>query len=48
MAMLTLLTAQTARRYHVSEPPRPEPSYRLTTFGGLTPVGLRLRATSRG
>ncbi|MFF2143041.1 cytochrome P450 [Kitasatospora sp. NPDC058190] len=48
MAVLTLLTAQTARRYDVSEPPGPEPSYRLTTFGGLTPVGLRLRATSRG
>ncbi|MEV7235839.1 cytochrome P450 [Streptomyces sp. NPDC051020] len=47
MAMLTLLTAQTARCYHVSEPPGPEPSYQLTTLEGLTPVGLRLRATLR-
>ncbi|MFB7666333.1 cytochrome P450 [Kitasatospora sp. NPDC056138] len=47
MAMLTLLTAQAARRYHVSEPPGPEPSYRLTTLEGLTTVGLRLRATVR-
>ncbi|MEU9762477.1 cytochrome P450 [Streptomyces sp. NPDC047987] len=47
MAMLTLLTAQTARRYHVSEPPGPEPGYQVTTFGGLTTVGLRLRATLR-
>ncbi|MEV6162002.1 cytochrome P450 [Streptomyces sp. NPDC052052] len=47
MAMLTLLTAQTARRHHVSEPPGPEPSYRLTTFGGLATDGLRLRATLR-
>ncbi|MGW1754576.1 cytochrome P450 [Streptomyces mirabilis] len=48
MAMLTLLTAQTARRYHVSEPPGPEPSYQVTTFVGLATVGLRLRATVRG
>ncbi|MFE7526487.1 cytochrome P450 [Kitasatospora sp. NPDC057542] len=48
MAVLTLLTAQTARRYHVSEPPGPEPGYQVTTFGGLAPDGLRLRATSRG
>lgn len=47
MAMLTLLTAQTARRHHVSEPPGPEPSYQVTTFGGLATVGLRLRATLR-
>ncbi|MFB7222630.1 cytochrome P450, partial [Streptomyces sp. NPDC056227] len=47
MAMLTLLTAQTARCYHLSEPPGPEPSYRVTTFEGLTTVGLRLRATLR-
>ncbi|MEU9346849.1 cytochrome P450 [Streptomyces sp. NPDC048278] len=47
MAMLTLLTAQTARRYHLSEPPGPEPGYRVTTLEGLAPVGLRLRATSR-
>ncbi|MFJ8492089.1 cytochrome P450 [Streptomyces sp. NPDC094038] len=48
MAMLTLLTAQTARRYHLSEPTGPEPGYRVTTLEGLAPVGLRLRATSRG
>ncbi|MEV7184569.1 cytochrome P450 [Kitasatospora sp. NPDC093102] len=48
MAVLTLLTAQTARRYHVSEPPGPEPGYHVTTFGGLATEGLRLRATSRG
>ncbi|MFJ9447658.1 cytochrome P450 [Kitasatospora sp. NPDC101235] len=48
MAVLTLLTAQTARRYHVSEPPGPEPGYQVTTFGGLATEGLRLRATSRG
>ncbi|MFJ5675715.1 cytochrome P450 [Streptomyces sp. NPDC093097] len=47
MAVLTLLTAQTARCYHVSEPPGPEPGYRLTTFGGLATDGLRLRATLR-
>ncbi|WP_078844420.1 cytochrome P450 [Streptomyces achromogenes] len=48
MAMLTLLTAQTARCYHLSESLEPEPSYRLTTFGGLATAGLRLRATLRG
>ncbi|MGQ5640606.1 MULTISPECIES: cytochrome P450 [unclassified Streptomyces] len=48
MAMLTLLTAQTARRYHLSEPPGPEPSYQVTTLEGLATVGLRLRATLRG
>ncbi|MFF4396975.1 cytochrome P450 [Streptomyces sp. NPDC001480] len=48
MAMLTLLTAQTARRYHLSEPPGPEPSHQVTTFEGLTTAGLRLRATPRG
>ncbi|WP_432172707.1 cytochrome P450 [Streptomyces sp. Tue6028] len=47
MAMLTLLTAHTARRHHLSEPPGPEPSFQVTTFVGLTPAGLRLRATSR-
>ncbi|MFJ8791578.1 cytochrome P450 [Streptomyces sp. NPDC102462] len=47
MAMLTLLTAQTARCHHLSEPPGPGPSYQLATFGGLTTVGLRLRATLR-
>ncbi|MES4888884.1 cytochrome P450 [Streptomyces sp. NPDC096012] len=47
MAMLTLLTAQTARRHHLSEPPGPEPAFQVTTFEGLTPVGLRLRATLR-
>lgn len=47
MAMLTLLTAQTARRYHLSEPPGPEPSYQVTTLEGLTAVGLHLRATLR-
>ncbi|MFF4148409.1 cytochrome P450 [Streptomyces sp. NPDC001698] len=48
MAMLTLLTAQTARCYHVSEPPGPEPGYQVTTFEGLATAGLRLRATVRG
>ncbi|MFJ6013561.1 cytochrome P450 [Streptomyces sp. NPDC092952] len=48
MAMLTLLTAQTARRYHLSEPPGPEPGYQVTTFEGLATDGLRLRATARG
>ncbi|UXY27551.1 cytochrome P450 [Streptomyces sp. HUAS TT20] len=47
MAMLTLLTAQTARRYHLSEPAGPEPSYQVATFEGLATVGLRLRATVR-
>ncbi|MFE9612194.1 cytochrome P450 [Streptomyces sp. NPDC006012] len=47
MAMLTLLTAQTARRYRLGEPPGPEPGYQVTTFGGLATVGLRLRATLR-
>ncbi|MGW1622388.1 cytochrome P450 [Streptomyces sp. NPDC002172] len=48
MAMLTLLTAQTARSYHLSEPPGPEPSYQVRTLEGLATVGLRLRASSRG
>ncbi|MFG2290761.1 cytochrome P450 [Streptomyces sp. NPDC048595] len=48
MAMLTLMTAQTARRYHVSEPPGAEPGYRVTTFEGLATAGLHLRATLRG
>jgi cytochrome P450 len=48
MAMLTLLTAQTARRYHLSEPPGQEPSYQVATLEGLATVGLRLRATLRG
>ncbi|WP_240528505.1 cytochrome P450 [Streptomyces humi] len=48
MTMLTLLTAQTARRLHLSEPPGPDPSHRVTTLEGLAPAGLRLRATSRG
>ncbi|MFE9559183.1 cytochrome P450 [Streptomyces sp. NPDC006692] len=47
MAMLTLMTAQTARRYHLSEPPGPEPSYQVTTLEGLAAAGLRLRATLR-
>lgn len=47
MAMLTLLTAQTARRCHVSEPRGPEPGYQVTTLEGLATVGLRLRATLR-
>ncbi|WP_431967900.1 cytochrome P450 [Actinacidiphila sp. bgisy160] len=47
MAMLTLLTAQTARRYRLSEPPGPGPGYQVATFGGLATVGLRLRATLR-
>lgn len=48
MAMLTLMTAQTARRYHLSEPPGAEPGYRVTTFEGLATAGLHLRATLRG
>ncbi|MFD4510189.1 cytochrome P450 [Streptomyces sp. NPDC058457] len=48
MAMLTLLTAQTARAHQLSEPPGPEPSYQVTTLEGLATAGLRLRATSRG
>lgn len=48
MAMLTLLTAQTARCLHLSEPPGPEPSYQVNTFEGLVTAGLHLRATSRG
>lgn len=47
MAMLTLLTAHTARRYRLSEPPGPEPGYQVATFEGLATVGLRLRATLR-
>ncbi|MER6981406.1 cytochrome P450, partial [Streptomyces carpinensis] len=47
MAMLTLMTAQTARRYHLSEPPGAEPGYRVTTFEGLATAGLHLRATLR-
>lgn len=47
MAMLTLLTAQTARRHHLSEPPGPEPGYQVTTFEGLATAGLHLRATPR-
>jgi cytochrome P450 len=48
MAMLTLLTAQTARRRRLSEPPGPDPSHQVTTFEGLATVGLRLRAVPRG
>ncbi|MFS4092417.1 cytochrome P450 [Streptomyces sp. AF1A] len=48
MAMLTLLTAQTARRRRLSEPPGPDPSHQVTTFEGLAPAGLRLRAVPRG
>lgn len=47
MAMLTLLTAQTARRYHLSEPPGQQPGYQVTTLEGLATVGLHLRATLR-
>ncbi|WP_236573351.1 cytochrome P450 [Streptomyces sp. GS7] len=47
MTMLTLLTAHTAHRYHLSEPPGPQPSYQVTTFGGLATTGLHLRATPR-
>ncbi|MFF4312269.1 cytochrome P450 [Streptomyces sp. 900105755] len=47
MAMLTLLTAQTARRHHLSEPPGPGPGYQVTTLEGLATVGLRLRAALR-
>lgn len=48
MAMLTLLTAHTARCHHLSEPPGPEPSHQVATFEGLATAGLRLRATPRG
>ncbi|MET8771405.1 cytochrome P450 [Streptomyces sp. NPDC004658] len=48
MAMLTLLTAHTARTLRLSEPPGPEPGYQVTSFEGLATTGLRLRATSRG
>ncbi|MFC9279119.1 cytochrome P450 [Streptomyces collinus] len=48
MAMLTLLTAHTARHHRLSEPPGPEPSHRVTTFEGLATAGLRLRAVPRG
>ncbi|MFF8730480.1 cytochrome P450 [Streptomyces sp. NPDC015171] len=48
MAMLTLLTAHTARCHRLSEPPGPEPGYQVTTFEGLATAGLRLRATARG
>ncbi|UFR04217.1 cytochrome P450 [Streptomyces sp. Go40/10] len=47
MATLTLLTAHTARCHRLSEPPGPEPGYRVTTFEGLATDGLRLRATPR-
>ncbi|MFJ5967980.1 cytochrome P450 [Streptomyces sp. NPDC093060] len=47
MAMLTLLTAHTARCYDLSEPPGPEPGFQVATFEGLATVGLHLRATSR-
>ncbi|WP_236041897.1 cytochrome P450 [Streptomyces sp. Y2F8-2] len=46
MAVLTVLTAQTAHRYHLSD--GPEPGYRVTTFEGLATPGLHLRATVRG
>lgn len=46
MAMLTLLTAHTARCHRLSEPPGP-PGFQVTTFEGLATAGLRLRATSR-
>lgn len=48
MTMLTLLTAQTARRHRLSEPPGPRPSHQVTTLEGLATVGLRLRAAARG
>ncbi|WP_258056026.1 cytochrome P450 [Streptomyces sp. Ru62] len=47
MAMLTLLTAHTARCHRLSEPSGPEPGYQVTTFEGLATAGLRLRATPR-
>ncbi|MEU7135481.1 cytochrome P450 [Streptomyces sp. NPDC046261] len=47
MAELTLITAETARRYHLHEPPGPGPSHQVTTDGALVPAGLRLRATPR-
>jgi hypothetical protein len=47
LAELTLITAQTARRYHIAEPSGPAPSHHVTTFGALEPTGLRLRATPR-
>ncbi|MFH8476925.1 cytochrome P450 [Streptomyces sp. NPDC018000] len=47
MAELTLIAAETARLHHLHEPPGPGPHYALHTHSGLTPVGLRLRATPR-
>ncbi|MGW8955641.1 cytochrome P450 [Streptomyces sp. NPDC055709] len=47
MAELTLITAETARRYRLHEPDGPNPSHQATTFGALTPTNLRLLATRR-
>lgn len=47
METLTLLTAGTARRHRLSEPPGPEAAYQVTTFVGLATAGLRLRAAAR-
>ncbi|WP_311594678.1 cytochrome P450 [Streptomyces millisiae] len=47
MAELTLLAAETARRWHLYEPEGLMPSHGIDTDGGLTPTGLRLRVTPR-
>ncbi len=47
MAELTLIAAETARRQCLREPPGSGPSHRVTTWGGLAPDGLRLRAVPR-
>lgn len=47
MLELTLFAAETARRYRLREPEGPRPSHEIDTNGGLTPVGLRLRAAPR-
>ncbi|WP_229924871.1 cytochrome P450 [Streptomyces sulfonofaciens] len=47
LAELTLITAETARRLHLHEPPGPAAGHRVDTLGALTPTGLRLRATPR-
>lgn len=47
MLELTLIAAETACRYRLHEPEGPGPSHRIDTNGGLTPLGLRLRATPR-
>jgi cytochrome P450 len=46
MVELTLIAAETARRYQLYEP-LDGPSHQVHTNGNLTPVGLRLRVTPR-